>query len=307
MKTYVLNVTNLYIPSSPLLPNYSWVPFYLRYSLLSLVHPFLPVTLPAILLSLLSHVVFVFIYCHKNVPDFKTVPVPDRVFHCLANLLVPIPFHTFTETPQRRRWKEYRAYVLSSLTTSVIIFMGTVLARQSTPFKGVVYNIEGNARPSSASHLSVLNTTLHYQSSHKAHNPHYELFPYAHPHIHIFSLLYSYQEPIGRFLNLIFHLPWLLLVFFCHGLGVYVFSIYYRSAHLWSSINKSRHTAEELLELNEEGNYEDDEEEDEDEGLCLTLVNCGGNQEVSVLFSSENLVKITRYLEPSKQFLTFEI
>jgi len=183
-------------------------------------------------------------------------------------------------TPQRRRWKEYRAYVLSSLTTSVLIFMGSALARQSTPSKGVEYNIEGNARPSSTSHLSVLNTALHYQSSHKAHNPHYELFPYAHPHIHIFTLLYNNQEPIARFVNLILHLPWLLLIFFCHGLGVYVLSIYYRSAHLWSSINNSQHTAEELLELIEEGKYEDDEEEDENEGLCLTLVNCGGNQEV---------------------------
>lgn len=269
----VLNVTNLHIPSTPLLPNFSWLPPYLRISLLSLVHPYLPVALPVILLSLLSHMVFVFIYCHKHVPDFQTSPLLDRVFHCLANLLVPIPFHTFTETPQRRRWKEYRAYILSSLTTSVLIFMGCVLARQATPLRGIEHLPWGGSSPdnSNALYFPVLNNTLHYLSSHDSYLYPY-LVPYDHPYIYIFTIMYDYNQPIARFLNLIFHLPWLLFIFFSHGLGGFVLGYYYRNLHLWSSIT-SQHTAEELLERSEDDKYVEGEEQEEDKGSCLKLVN----------------------------------
>lgn len=270
----ILNVTTIDDRGSPLLPDHTWVPFYLSFTLQSLLHPYLPVAIAVIFLFLLCHVVFVFIYSQKHNPSFPSASLFDRLLHCAANIFVPLPFRDVRDKSQRRRFKEMQANILSSLVTSVLIFMGLVLAREFNALEGDEYG-RFRVKFGRGSYLSALNATMHYKSP--ANRSLVKMEPYIHPHLNQFNLLFNFSDPISRILNVIFHAPWFIVIYISYVIGCYFLKQYYTRFHLWSSLIVedvyNQPTAEELLRLIEDGKVVNDDDVKE-EGLFGKLAWC---------------------------------
>jgi len=187
---------------------------------------------------------------------------------------VPLPFRDIRDESQRRRFKEMQANILSSLATSLLIFLGLVLAREFNPIEGDRFYASGPKTGTRSSYLSALNTTM-YSKSHRTHSDFIQ--PYVHPHLDQFKFLFDYSDPIARMLNVIFHAPWFIAIFIFYGVGAFFLRLYYLKFHIWSDLiveNVYNHpTAMELLGLIEVGKVvlEEEEEEKEKEGLCARL------------------------------------